>query len=612
MIPVEQVREALLPDYVLEKELGRGGMGAVYLARDVRLERPVAIKVLPPDMASRPDLRERFLNETRTAASFSHPNIVPVHAVEDRGSILYFVMGYVEGETLTSRIARAGHLPPKEVARVLQECAWALSYAHGRGVVHRDVKPDNILMDKGTGRALLTDFGIARSQDAPGLTTVGQLIGTPQYMSPEQASGEVVDGRSDLYSLGVVAFHALTGQIPFTSASLHGFLTAHIMKPAPSVTSLKADTPAPLASAVDRLLRKNPAERFQTGEELAEHLDPIRSARPEIAPAIRLFHAKSTPAIRNAIIFTMIAPMLARTFSGDADQVIAFMALIAVAASLVFQAVGGLRDLAMEGFTHEDLRTGLTAIGSEEDEAHARRRAAAGWQKRQRRRTIYIASGLLITAVTVPLTLMMRVQFAPGVFRVPPFAMVLAVIGASSFMATLVYVIAGSATPSRLTRPLQRLWTGNAGRKLFDSMARSVAHEREPGVTTSRDSGPLTMLETLPRDIRRELGGVARVVSDLMTRQAELSSRDAQLAASETEARGGTGAVASATAEKVVNELAAARSSVAREKEEISAALDRIRLEIIRLRSGLGNITDVQAEAEQARALSASQRVITS
>ena len=164
MIPEEEVRDALAPHYVLEKELGRGGMGAVYLARDVRLDRPVAIKFLPPDLAARPDLRARFLQETRTAASFSHPNIVSVHAVEEREKVLCFVMGYVDGETLTKRVQRAGPLPIGEAVRLLQEAAWALSYAHGRGIVHRDVKPDNILIERASGRAMITDFGIARQQ----------------------------------------------------------------------------------------------------------------------------------------------------------------------------------------------------------------------------------------------------------------------------------------------------------------------------------------------------------------------------------------------------------------------------------------------------------------
>lgn len=156
--------------YSLERELGRGGMGIVFLARDVALDRPVAIKLLPPKLAAIPELRERFLREARTAANLSHPNIVPIHAVEERDDIVYFVMGYIDGETLGQRVRRNGPMARSMAARLVQEVAWALGYAHGRGVVHRDIKPDNVLIDKGSGRALVTDFGIARISDSPGMT----------------------------------------------------------------------------------------------------------------------------------------------------------------------------------------------------------------------------------------------------------------------------------------------------------------------------------------------------------------------------------------------------------------------------------------------------------
>ncbi len=192
------LQEALLGRYSLEREIGRGGMGIVYLAHEVRLDRPVALKLLPPEMAAQPALRERFLREARTAAKLSQPNIVPIYSVDEVEDFVFFVMMYVEGETLGQRVRARGPLPASESVRILREVAWALAYAHGQGVVHRDVKPDNILIEAGSGRALVTDFGIAQVSDAAGLTTTGEVLGTAEYMSPEQASGDEVDKRSDL------------------------------------------------------------------------------------------------------------------------------------------------------------------------------------------------------------------------------------------------------------------------------------------------------------------------------------------------------------------------------------------------------------------------------
>src|ERR1043166_8501313 len=209
---VEQLSARLRDRYGIERELGRGGMGTVYLARDVKLARPVALKVLPAEFAAMASLRDRFLRETKTAASFSHPNIVPVYSVEEGDDLLAFAMAYVEGESLADRVKRVGPLTVRDIVRVLQDVGYALAYAHGRGVVHRDIKPDNIMIERATGRALVMDFGIARAVDArsapSGLTRVGEIVGTPEFMSPEQASGDVVDGRSDLYSLALVAYYA--------------------------------------------------------------------------------------------------------------------------------------------------------------------------------------------------------------------------------------------------------------------------------------------------------------------------------------------------------------------------------------------------------------------
>ena len=201
-----QLEAALRGRYLLKRELGRGGMGIVYLARDLALERAVALKLLPGQFSHLPELRGRFLREARTAAGLSHPNIVPVYAVEEHGAVVCFMMAYVSGGTLAARVREEGPLPPADVSRLMQEVAWALAYAHQHGVIHRDVKPENILLERGSQRALVTDFGIARVRETAGATPAGDLLGTPRLTSPEQAGGEPVDGRSDLYSLGVTAF----------------------------------------------------------------------------------------------------------------------------------------------------------------------------------------------------------------------------------------------------------------------------------------------------------------------------------------------------------------------------------------------------------------------
>jgi serine/threonine-protein kinase len=222
------LQEVVAGRYSIERELGRGGMGIVYLARDVALERPVAIKMLPPHLAGDPGMRERFVREARTVAKLSHPNIVPIHSVEEHGDIVFFAMGFIEGETLTSRIVRAGPLGSREAARIIQEIAWALAYAHGAGVVHRDVKADNVLLDRASGRAMLTDFGIARVAGGGQLTAAGEMLGTAQYVSPEQVSGGTIDGRSDLYSLGVTGFYALTGRLPFEGQTMVALIGMHL------------------------------------------------------------------------------------------------------------------------------------------------------------------------------------------------------------------------------------------------------------------------------------------------------------------------------------------------------------------------------------------------
>jgi len=282
-------QEAVAGQYSLQRELGRGGMGVVYLAREIRLERSVAIKLLPPELAAHSQLRDRFMREARTAARLSHPYIVPIHAVDEVAGFVFYVMAYVDGETLAQRVMSRGPLQPPEATRVLREVAWALSYAHSQGVVHHDIKPANILLERGTGRAMVTDFGIARLAQASGETAVGEMLGTPEYMSPEQASGEAVDARSDIYSLGILAYYAVSGSLPFTAPTAQAVLAKQVTQAAPPVASIAPATPRSLAVAIDGCLHKDPAQRIQSGEALADALAPALDKRAEVPVPIRAF-----------------------------------------------------------------------------------------------------------------------------------------------------------------------------------------------------------------------------------------------------------------------------------------------------------------------------------
>ena len=289
------LQTALAGRFSLESEVGRGGMGIVYLARDVILERPVAIKLLAPAIAARGDVRRRFLREARIAAQCFHPNIVPIHGVEESGDLAWFVMAYVPGETLADRLRRVGRLPAESIRRIGREIGWALSYAHERKVVHRDVKPENILLEHGTDRALIADFGIAfhDASSAPanaGLQSSGEVAGTARFMAPEQALGEPVDGRADLYALGVTLFLAAAGRYPYDGNSAFAIIAQQSVARAPSVRTLAPQLPESLADAIDQCLATDVIDRFETAARFVAAIERTRDGGelPAEAREVRL------------------------------------------------------------------------------------------------------------------------------------------------------------------------------------------------------------------------------------------------------------------------------------------------------------------------------------
>jgi serine/threonine-protein kinase len=258
--------------YTIESLLGQGGMGSVYRAMDQTLHRPVAVKVISGDVASNPELKSRFLQEARTVAKLRHPNIVAVYSAGDADGLLYFVMELVPGESLRDLIQREGKVEPARAERILHELALALDYAHANGIVHRDVKPENILLDRETGRAMLTDFGVARALENSGnMTGTGMILGSPRYMSPEQATGEAtIDGRSDLYALALVGYEMFTGKPVVDSGNVAGMLVKHLTETPKPIAEAVASVPEGAAVAIDRALAKNRDERWATGREMAE------------------------------------------------------------------------------------------------------------------------------------------------------------------------------------------------------------------------------------------------------------------------------------------------------------------------------------------------------
>jgi len=293
-----RLSRALGTAYTVDSEIGRGGMGVVYNARDERLKRRVAIKVLPPELAFREEIRLRFLREAETAARLSHPHIVPIFSVgEGPDGLVYFVMAFVDGEPLSGKLQRRGTLPPEEVRRILLETVDALGAAHSVGIVHRDVKPDNILLEGSRGRVMVTDFGIAKAlSSATGggtLTGTGVAIGTPHYMSPEQALGErEIDGRSDLYSLGVVGYQMLVGELPFSAPTVPGLLMKQITEEAPDITRKRSDCPAELSACVMRCLDKDPEKRWPTADALRRALES--RSTPAFRPSPRVVTSRGS------------------------------------------------------------------------------------------------------------------------------------------------------------------------------------------------------------------------------------------------------------------------------------------------------------------------------
>ena len=604
-------QEAVAGQYSLQRELGRGGMGFVYLARDIRLDRSVAIKLLPLELAAHASLRDRFLREARTAARLSHPHIVPIHAVDQVRDFVFYVMSYIEGETLAQRVASRGPLHPPEATRVLREVAWALSYAHSQGVVHRDVKPANILLERSSGRAMVTDFGIARLTQATSETTAGELLGTPEYMSPEQASGDHVDPRSDLYSLGVVAYYAVSGSLPFTASTSQAVLAKQVTQPAPPVASVARAIPRSLAAVIDRCLQKDPAQRLQTGETLADALAPASENRAEVPVAIRSFldSRKMSALLWYPLVSIVPAYMFMYGIGDDIARIFGFRpgvmffygaGMLATAAVVpVTLLVKWLRPLLRLGYGPSDIASGLRANFERKREEYLFEYGAAP-SRRER-----VLNAVTLTTAAVNVASWLGVYFGAMAPWLPPLI----------FTSGFIWPVTGllSASTARMRTGAgswwAKRWEGRMGRWLTRLASiklgpRAAAADRptEMAIVFSAQS----LFDELPKDVRRSLGDVPGLLQELEKQSRAIRHHIAQLDAALADVQAGAASVKSDTHDKrdaLVADLKLARSRAEERLGDLLTALETTRLDLLRLRAGQGSAEGITRNLLASRAL---------
>lgn len=298
----ERLQSAIGDAYKVDGTLGAGGFAVVYLVRDLHLKRKLAVKVLSPDLITSKTVLERFRREAETVAQLSHPHIVPLHFIGQKDDLLYLAMECIEGGSLADRIEREGKLPADDVVRIVAEVASALAYAHKRGVIHRDIKPHNVLIESETGRTLVTDFGIARTAESSSLTASGMMVGTPAYLSPEQVTGGTIDHRADIYALGVMAYEMLTGQPPFTGPTPTAVLMKRLSTQPLSLAKVRPETPRALSDAIDGMLAQNPEERFQSATEVVRALGGATPTSGGHPTAEFVLKARKKRAQRNVLV----------------------------------------------------------------------------------------------------------------------------------------------------------------------------------------------------------------------------------------------------------------------------------------------------------------------
>ncbi|MEO8334374.1 MAG: serine/threonine-protein kinase [bacterium] len=614
------LERAVAGRYALERELGRGGMGVVLLARDLSLDRLVALKLLPMLLAAQPLLRERFLREARTAAGLSHPNIVPIHAVETHDGIVFIAMAFIDGETLAERVRRTGPLPPHEVARILREVAWALAYAHGRGIVHRDIKPENILIERASGRALVTDFGIAQARKTPGadhrLTLEGQLIGTVAFMSPEQSAGEAVDGRSDLYALGGVGYFALTGRAPFEATTLEALLVARYTRAAPSIELARPDVPHALAAVIDRCLAREPHDRYASAEAVAEALSEStgRSGTQDIALPVRSFLRAAEQSVwlgTLIAVFTVIygLPSTRRLLPLVAGIIFGVLVL---SIDLVRRA----RELQAEGFGAADVRRGFeverATHAEEQRQLFDARRTAARRRTRLRAWTTFGVGVAL--RVAIQFVGLQRMRGSTGM----PFVIVgMIVLDLVNTVSLVVALNTSARTECRAFRLATWLWASRFGVAFF-GIAGLWLRRAETRPFATRGTLESRLADLTPVAVTTRFPELPAMLRQLEKSQAEIRLREFEVTRALSEAGDARPSndkpisVAHDTTSE--NALAHRRSVLLVEMRDalaatrarrttIAAALENVRIQLLRISAGIGTPEDMREEVATLGAL---------
>ncbi len=600
-----EFQAAVAGRYSLDRELGRGGMGVVYLANEVDLDRPVAIKLLPPERAANPRLRARFLREARTAAKLSHPNIIPIHKVDEAGAFVFFAMAYVDGETLAERVRARGPLPPSEAARVLREVAWALAHAHAHGVVHRDVKPDNILLERATGRALVADFGIAAAEEGE----KGEVTGTPEFMSPEQALGKTVDARSDLYAFGATAYFVLSGRLPFHGRTPTEVLAKQVNAVPEPLAVATGGLPRRLAQTVERCLAKRPEHRPKSAQEVGDLLGVALEQRRDLPVALRAFvrHGSRLDG-PGVLLFPFGMLFLAGGVGSLLQSGVAFLATLGGGFSVLplGMLLNRARRLLKLGFAHGDVGPAFDAEIERDREERAVDAGVETSLGEQLLRAGAAAGGIVFVAGIV-----LGLGPEGQVFR------------GAAIVATIAALAGGASGIGALTllqrrrdvdaEAYARLWKGPLGRMLF-RVARLVTPRRLLAASATHRPTELSigmaaeqLYESLPRETRQELRELPEVIHRLERDAQRLRKRYEALAeavaragaagAGDREPGDGTStALMAERRDDALEGATAERDAVHARLQRTVAALEAVRLSLLRLHAGSTTVANVTGD----------------